>query len=805
MRTMSTIAAELRQALRLLRKAPGFTFVAVATLAVGIGINVAIFSVVSGVLLRPLPYSHPAELVFLWESTPKFPDMSVSFPDFSDWRKMQHSFVDVAASREAGYTLTGLGQAERLTARQASANWFRVLGVQPALGRGFRDVEEQPNAPPVVIVSDAFWRRRLHADPGAVGRTLLLDGRSFTIIGVLPPSFRFRKETPLWVTLAELDPVFRGSRGAHPGLYGVARLAPGVSLAQARADMQTVGHAIQVAAGRPDSEVLPRLWPLASKQVEDVRTTLLLLLGAVGFVLLIACANVANLMLARGTARSRELAVRAALGANRWALMRPLLVESALIAIAGGALAVILALWGVDLLVALEPGSIPRSAVIRVDGTVLAYSLGLTTATALLCGLVPAIRASRADVHEALKAAGSRSVAGVAHGRLRAALIVGEVALALVLLVGAGLSLRTFRHLSRVDVGFASEGLLTMTMNFSPLRYDDGAKVRAMLAEVQRRLSEAPGVERAALGGGIPFDGAPEQSFSVGDPKNEHFAVDYSVMPGYLGTLGIALLAGRDFDAGDGPKAQPVCIVDEQLATRFFGGVHQALGRTLSSDRVQLRIVGVVRHILHYGVEGPVPAPFQLYLPLLQLDDKLLTLWHEMGVVLRGRHPAQLVGPARAALDGYDPEMPLSDVATMEQRIADSVGGRRFAMLLLGVFAGVALLLAIIGLYAVMSYMVAQRQHELGVRMALGARAADVQRMVVRQGLTLVAIGLGLGVAVSLALARLMAALVNGVAPTDPLTYAAVGTLLALAAALASFLPARAATRVDPMVALRYD
>ena len=804
---MRTLWTEARHALRLLRKSPGFSLVAVLTLAIGIGVNVAIFSVVSGVLLRALPYQQPQRLVFLWESTPKFPNMSVSFLDFSDWRKTQHSFTDVAASRRHIFTLTGIGQAERVNARMVSANFLRVLGVQPALGRDFLDAEELPNAPPVALVSDKFWRERLAADPGALGRTLTLDGRAFSIVGVLPAGFKYNDESPIYVTLAHLDQLTRESRGSHPGMYGVARLKNGVTVEQARADMETVGRQIQIAAGNKNSEVLPKLWPLQSKQVEDVRATLLVLLGAVAFVLLIASANVANLMLARGSARSRELAVRAALGADRWALMRPLLVESGLIAILGGALGVILALWGVDLLVALKPDSIPRSAVIKIDRVVLAYSLGVTTLTALLCGLVPAIRASRPDVHDALKAAGSRGVAGIAHGRLRAVLVVAEVALALVLLVGAGLSLRTFRHLSTLDVGFASDDVLTAAISYSPVKYDTPDKVRALFDELQRRLAAAPGVQHAALAGGMPFAGAPENSFQVnGDPRNEHFAVWYMVTPGYLDTLGIKLLAGRDFDAGDGPKSALVCLVDETLATKFFGSVGGALGQTLASGmNKSITIVGVVRHVLHYGLEGEVPAQYQMYTLLSQLPDKILPLVHELDVGIRGKHPAALAGAARTAIDAYDSEIPLADVATEEQLIADSVGGRKFAMLLLGVFAFVALLLAVVGLYAVMSYMVTQRYHEIGVRMALGANAGDVQRMVVRQGLILVGIGLGVGLAASLALARVLSALVNGVSATDPLTLAAVAVVLTIAATLASLIPARAATRVDPMVVLRYE
>ena len=804
---MSSLLTDARHALRLLRKAPGFTLVAVLTLAVGIGVNVAIFSVVSGVLLRPLPYAHPERLAFMWEGTPSFPDMSVSFPDFSDWRKTQHTFVDIAAGREQSYTMTGLGRAERVQTRMVSANMLRVLGVQPALGRDFSDAEELPNAPPVAIVSDKFWRQRLGGDSGALGRTITLDGRAFSIVGILPATFRFHGDSPIYVTLAHLDPLTRSERGSHPGMYGFGRLKDGASFDEARADMNTVGHAIQIAAGNNSSQVLPKLAPLQMKVVEDVRTTLWLLLGAVAFVLLIACANVANLMLARGTARSRELAVRAALGADRWSLMRPLLVESALIALVGGALGVVLALWGVDLLVALKPDSIPKDAIIKVDHTVLVYSLALAMLTALLCGLAPAVRASRADVNDALKAAGSRGVAGVAHGRLRNILVVAEVALALVLLVGAGLSLRTFKHLSTMDVGFKSEDTFVAALSFSPTRYDTADKVRNVLGEVQRRLAAAPGVVAATVAGGMPFVGAPEQSFQVrGNPEDEHFAVHYMVGAGYLDTIGVKLIAGRDLDAGDGPKSAPVVLVDETMATKFFGSPAGAVGQYLSFNMTKKAdIVGVVRHVMHYGVEGRIPAQYEMYSPLVQLPDEILPLVHEVNIAVRGPHAAQLIGPVRTALDAYDTEMPLADVTTMEQAVADSIGGRKFAMLLLAVFAIVALGLAVVGLYAVMSYMVSQRNHEIGVRMALGANAGDVQRMVVRQGLALVGIGLGVGLAASLALARVMATLVNGVGPTDPATIAAVSLVLVIAATIASLLPARAATRVDPMVVLRYE
>jgi predicted permease len=807
---MRAILGELRQALRLLRKTPTVTMVAIVTLALGIGANVAIFSVVSGVLLRPLPYHDPDRLMVIWESTPKFPEMSCSWLDYVDWTKQQRTFDSIAIARGTGYTLTGLGAATPVKARMSSANWFRVLGVEPRLGRAFADGEDDTGAAPVALVSDKFWREWLGSDPNAVGRLITLDGKAFQVIGVLPASYIDYDDYAVFVTMAELDPMTRNDRGDHPGLYAVGRLSAGVTVAQGRADLVRVARAID-RSGDPHAgsiEVLPAMAPFQAERVKDVRATLLVLLGAVAFVLLIACANVANLMLARGTARSRELAVRAALGASRWALMRPLLLESALIAAIGGVFGVVLALWGVDLLAAMRPGQIPRMTVIAIDRTVLVYSLGLTTVTALLCGLVPSLKASRTDINESLKAAGARGVSGVAHGRLRAALVVAEVAMALVLLVGAGLSLRTFARLSKVDPGFKSENLMHLRITLSAQRFADATAVRHGVAEVRRRLEAIPGSEAAAVAVGMPFFGAPENSFHLHDqPDEERFTVAYYTTPGLVRSLGLTLLAGRDFTDGDDNRHELVALVDAELARTFFP--NGALGRTLDFGNPKqprvLRIVGVVKPILHYGLEGEVPARLQVYIPLYQVPDDVIPLLRTLHVALRGAHAAQLVAPARATLGELDPDMPLYEVTSMAQRIADSVGGRRFATVLLGLFAGVALLLALVGLYAVMSYMVTQRHHEIGVRMALGARGRDVERMIVRQGLVLVVVGLGIGLGTSLALAKVMAALVNDLSPTDPLTYGVVATLLLGAALLASFVPARAATRVDPMVVLRYE
>ena len=799
---MGNHAADLRLAVRRLARTPGFTTVAILTLTLGIGINVAIFSVVEGVLLAPLPFRDPARLVFVGERSGTQPETSLSYLDWRDLATAQQTLDGLAVAREVQYTLSGLGPAERVDAAEASADWFRVLGVEPDLGRAFADDEALPGATPVAVVSHAFWRARLHGDPAAVGRTLTLEGRPFTIIGVLPARFHYGGDPALWVTVAHMNAAYRDGRGVHAGLFGVGRLRAGVALAQARADLQGVARALHRDEAEP---LLPTVTPLHAHVVAPVGGTLWLLFGAVAFVMLIACTNVANLLLARGLRRNRELAVRAALGATRARLMLPLLVESALIALAGAALGVLLAAWLIDALVALAPATLPATTPIGIDRAVLAYCLALTLFTTLACGLLPSLKSAHVELGEALKA-GARGIAGGTQRRLRGALVVAEVAMAMVLLVGAGLSIRTLRHLQSRELGFAGDGILKARLSIPPTHHPDLPSLHSFLRETRTRLAAIPGVESASLSLGLPLTNYSSFDFWVERPTEATAAAVYTVSPGYVRTLGATLLAGREFDDGDNADGEPVCLVDDRVARRFFPG--GAVGRVISvgdpDKPSRLRIVGVVRHMVDMSLEGEA-LPFQLWLPLEQAQPMSVPQLRRVYVALRGPRPETLAAPARATLAALDPDVPMAEVMTMTQAAGKRVDGRRFAMLLLGLFGLVGLLLALTGLYAVMSFLVAQRQHEIGVRMALGADAARVQRMVVRQGVTLVLLGLAFGTAVSLALTRVMAALVFDLSATDPATYAAVAALLVVAALLASLLPARAASRVDPMVALRAD
>jgi len=815
---MFGLPQDLRFALRMLRRSPGYAAVSVGTLALAIGATTALYSVIDGVLLRPLPYRDPERLVVIWEKAPSFPEMSVSYPDFLDWRKAQSSFEELGALRVRSFNLTGTGRAERIEGRMMTQTMLPLLGVQPALGRNFTAEEDAPGGPPVALLTWGFWQRSFGRDPRVVGRTIGLDGTSYTVVGVLPRSFHadtFRYpivDGDVYVPLGRIDPLMN-RRGSHPGIFATGRLKPGVTLAQARADLESIGRALGEKY-ESNRVVLPALAPLRSDRVREVRAPLLTLFGAVGFVLLIAVANVANLMLARGSARRRELAIRAALGAGRLRIVRQLLVESALLALVGGAVGVLLALWGVDLLTSARADSLPGGAAINVDGRVLAFSLVISLLTGLLFGLAPALTAASENLHDSLKQADVRTAQGEKQHRLRSLLVVVEVALSLVLLVGAGLSLRGFLRLRKVDPGFRPQQLATAALAIPPQHFPSAPARRAFFEQLAARMAVLPGVATAGLSAGLPLAGSSETSFCTdSQPRPQSgaevpFAVYYPVTPGYFDALGIGLLGGRRFSAHDTLASAPVTIIDEVLARRLYPG-QDPIGRHLENCNGEnpREIVGVVRHVANYGLDGPEPAPYQFYLPLAQLpDDVLANYTGGINLAVRSPRPLSQLAPELAAtVATLDRDLPLYDVKPMSQLVSEALGDRRFAMTLLGLFAALALTLATVGLYAVMSYLVTQRTHEIGIRMALGARAADVRRLVVGHGLRLAAIGLLCGALAALALGRVMSALLSGVRPTDPLTFATVVALLASAAALASFVPARRATRVDPMIALRSE
>lgn len=807
---METLLQDLRFGLRQLRKAPGFTLAAILTLALGIGANTAIFSVVNGVLLRPLPYEDAQQLVFLWEGSPTFPEMSVSLPNYFDYRDRQRSFTQLAGFRTEAYDLTGLEVPERVTARLASHELLSVLGVTPQLGRGFTPEEDTSGGPPVVMLTHGDWVRRFGADPKVLGRSLTLSGVPHTVVGVLPERFGFFTERDVWVPLARTDARWQTQRGDHPGLYAIGRLKPGVSLAQARADLESVGRALQEAYPSSNAQLLPRLEGLQEQLVGDLRPSLLALMGAVALVLLIASINVANLLLARGTSRSRELTIRAALGAGRGRLVRQLLVESSLLSLVGGALGLLLAVWGVDLLAGVRPDSIPATATFSVDGQVLGYALGISLAVGLLMGTLPALRASQVQLAHTLQdtGAGGRRF----RGRARDALVVAEVALALVLLVGAGLLGRTFLQLRRLDTGYRSEGLLTLRMSAPESRFPGADVLRAFPERVVERLSAAPGVRGVTYSAGLPLAGFSETSFQpVGQPKpppgEEYFAAYFITAPNYFEVMETPLVQGRGFLPTDRAGAPLVVVVDEALARRFWpqGAVGQRL--SLSGGALEAEVVGVARHVVAYGPGEKEPAPFQFYVPYAQLPDEyVLSTGRGLGLVVRAEGDASaLTSLVRNEFKALDPDQALSSVQPMERLLQDALGQRRFVLGLVGLFALAALLLSSIGIYSVMSYVVAQRTREMGIRIALGAGRGDIYRLVMGQGMVLAVAGVGVGVAAALGLTRLLGSLLSGVSASDPLTFVVVALGLGAVAVLASWMPAQRAVRVDPITSLRAD
>jgi predicted permease len=800
----------------------GFTIVAVLTLTLGIGANTAIFSVINGVLLQPLPYQDPGRLMILGEKTPEFDMMSLAYPNFEDWQKENRSFESLAAHRWADYDLTGSGMPEHLSGRMVSAEFFSTLGIKPLRGRDFEAREDHIGAAPVAMISGGLWARRFGANSNVIGKLITLNGQGYTVIGVFPADFRFFGAADVFTLIGQWDDVLAHSREAHPGLRAVGRLKPGVSREQAQADMNSV--AAQLAQTYPKSNAHHGVTvrPLAQDIVGDVRPALLVLLGAVAFVLLIACANVANLLLARSTSRRREMAIRAALGASQGRMVRQVLTESVLIALAGGAFGLLLAHWGTQAVVAAIPGGLPRMENIGVDRWVLAFTLAASVATGMIFGLAPALQMSRLDLHTTLQE-GSRGSTGRQHA-LRSMLMVAEVAASLVLLIGAGLMLRTMWQLSRVRPGFNPRNTLTFSVGLSPANRATPDRIRNTYRELTESIRALPGVEVAGMVDDVPLTYSDSELpfWVTGRPRPSSqsemlWALNYDVTPGYLRAMGIPLLRGRFISDADTKGSAPVVVIDEMMAKGLFPNqdpvgqsiriaVPEGFGPGLDAP---LQIVGVVGHVKHFGLDTDVASKiqYQVYLPVVQLPDQIMPLVAaSLTMIVRTTaDPLSLVSAVRRRVSERDAEQPVFDVQTMEKIVADSVAGRRFSMLLLGVFAGLALVLASVGIYGVISYTATQRTHEIGIRMALGAERTDVLRLVVGQGLRLSLIGIGAGLAAALGLTRLMSSMLYGVRPTDILTFVGVSLLLAGVAILSSYIPARRATRVDPLVALRYE
>ncbi|HWS52912.1 MAG TPA: ABC transporter permease [Pyrinomonadaceae bacterium] len=799
---------DLRYGARKLRKSPGFSLVAVMTLALGIGANTAIFSVVNAVLLRPLPFEQPEQLVKVFGTNARRSSFSRphSYPNFSDLRAQNQSFEALAAYTGSTSALSGGDAPEQITGVVSSGDIFRVLKAEPLMGRLLAPEDERPGGAAVAVISHGLWQRRFGGDPDIVGRLVKLDGREREIVGVTRDDFSFEFVTAaadFWMPIDPASSVYQ-QRGAI-FLEAIGRLRPGVSVEQASADLGVVASRLEQQYQDSNAGVGVRLASAQEDLVGDVRPTLLVLLGAVGLVLLIACANVANLLLARAAGRHREIAVRTALGAWRRRIVRQLLTESLLLAFAGGLLGLLFALWGVKLLSAFVPENVPRFGETSLDLRVLGFTLAASVLTGLLFGIAPALQSSRLDLNEALKEGGRGGTDGRGRTRVRSLLIVSEVALSLVLLIGAGLLIKSFVKLRNTNPGFDPSNTLTASLSLAPVRYDTDEKIADFYGRLVERVRGLPGVESVGAVNPLPLgDNSYAFSFSVvGQPPlppgQRQSASARFVTPDYFRAQRVPLRAGRAFTEADTADAPDVIIVNEAFARRYLPGV-EPLGQRLrlGINSIEGEIVGLVGDIRGASL-ATTPAP-EYYVPEAAVSFGDMTL-----VVRTANDPASLTPALRQVVSEMDKELPLYDVRTMESLVARSVARQRFSMTLVGVFAALAMLLAAVGIFSVMSFLVAQRTHEIGIRMALGARPGDILSMVVRQGVVLTLVGVGVGLAGAFALTRLMSGLLYEVSATDPVVYGGITALLAGVALLACYVPARRATKVDPLIALRYD
>ena len=817
--------ADIRYAARMLRKSPGFTTVAILTLALGIGANTAIFSVVNGVLLNPLPYPHPGRLVAVDASTPHFARASISYPNFLDWHRLNHCLSFFAVSRPTGFLLTGAGAPEELDAAAITSDFFPLLGIKPVLGRNFMPEEDQIGVSRVVAISTDLWQRKFASSSAVIGKEISLDGKGYTVIGVFPGHLDlpmgYFQSVDVYEPLGQFANPGVANRLAGLMIHGIARLRPGVTLEQARADMQRVTAELAKIYPEADKGVGATLTPMKEKMVGQVSGFLLLLLGAVGFVLLIACVNVANLLLARGNARGREIAVRSALGASAGRLVRQMLTESMLLALIGGALGLALAAAGTRAALAALPATLPRAGEVGVDAHVLGFSALISVCAGILFGLLPAMRIARQGSYETLKQ-GARGAGGSRH-RAQAALITVQMALALVLLAGAGLLIRSLTQLWNVNPGFDPQRILTFNLALAPqMMHASPAEIRQALRNFDAAMAATPGVEAESLSwGAFPMYNEDDDSFWVcSQPRpaseaQKYTMLDYIVGPGYLKAMRIPLLAGRFLAPSDNEHSRPVVVVDDVLAHKYFpqgNAVGQAICQGDATHTFAFTIVGVVGHVKQWGLDTDARNSLraQAYFSLMQMPDGVISLVpsNSSVVVRSGGNLLGLVDSIRHASDHLDRNEVLTSFETMHEIIQAFLAPRRFAMMLLGSFAALALLLAGIGLYGVIAFAVGQRTHEMGVRLALGACPRDVFRLVVGQGLRLALVGVAIGAVVALILVRLLSSFSNllyGVGAKDPLTLAVVSLVLLAVAVLACCIPARRAMRVDPAVALRHE
>jgi len=817
---MEALGQDLRFAARMLCKSPGFTTIVVLTLALGIGGNTAIFSIVNGVLLNPLPFPHPDQLVALHESKPNFQNGSISYSNFLDWRKDNRTFAGMALERAYSLSMTGRGDAEQLDAEFLSDGYFAVLGVRPILGREFTPGDEQLGSAPVAMIGEGLWRRKFDASPNVLGQPVTLDGKNFSIIGVIPATLKLRvsnfRVSDIYAPIPQWNNTLLMNRGAGLGFHGIGRLKPGVTIEQARADMDKVTRDLANAYPDADSGIGASLRPLKEQMVAEAKPFLLILLGAVGFVLLIACVNVGGLLLARSASRSREFAVRTALGATRARISRQLLTESLLLSSASGALGLALALWGTRAALRILPAALPRADEVGVDLRVLAFTVAVSILTGILFGMAPVFKSSKVDPQVELKrtARGTTS----SHHRALGTFVVIEMAIALVLLAGAGLMIRSLVGLWNVDPGFNAHGVLNFGLSMPPIvNTAPPARLRAMLRDLDRKFSAVRGIESVSqTWGAIPMGGEDDIVFwrddqpKPADDQHMSWTLDYIVEPDYLRVMQIPLRRGRFFTLQDDERSPLVAVVDDVFARKFFPG-QDPVGRRIDVTNPvrKVEIVGVVGHVMQWGLDSDDAQPLraQLYLACMQMPDSYISS-SPTGTNLIVRYDGELssvLGAIRRASREMSVDQVIYGDQTMESMISDSLAARRFAMVLLGAFAALALVLACVGIYGVMAYLVSQRTQEVGIRMALGAGRLAVLRMVLGNGAKLAVAGAVLGTASALLFTRLMRGLLFNVSPNDPLILASSAALLVIVAVAACIVPARRAASIDPMSALRTE
>jgi putative ABC transport system permease protein len=813
---MNNLFQDIRYGLRGLLRQPGFSIVAILSLALGIGANTAIFSVVNGVLLNPLPFRQPEQLMTIHQSKPNFDAGAMPYPNFRDLKERNQTFSAMAISRSFGFSLIGAGETERVTARLITSDFFTVLELKPLLGRTFMPGEDESGAAPVALISEGLWRRKFGAAQDVLQKGVTLDNKSYSVVGVIPSSFNLMQDVDVYVPIGQWGSPALKSRGAALGLHGIGRLKPGVTQAQAEADLNRVMQELAATYPETNRGQGVKLISLRQRVVGDIQPVLWLLLGAVGFVLLIACVNVSNLLLARSTGRAREFAIRAALGAGRRRLVFQSLTESTLLAFVGGALGLLVAAWGTRAALGLLPTALPRADEVRLDGRVLVFTFAISLLTGLLAGLIPALKTSQRRFSETLKEGGR----GSSGGRVRAqgVFVAVEMALALVLLIGAGLMIRSLAALWHVDPGFRTDNLTTFVLNLPPSAANASADaVRASLRQLSDKINSAPGVQAASFSSGaFPLLSEDDLFFWIdGQPKpasqsEMSMALIYRVEPAYLKAMNIPLKQGRFFNDQDDERATPVAVIDEAFARQYFGA-ENPIGRRVQIDGSNnpSQIVGVVGHVKQWSIDAGDADGLQaqLYVPFRGLPDNSLPTG--AGVVMRTSGPSgngsTTLDAIRNVVASQNSLNVISSPQTMDKVIADSLAERRFSMILLGSFSAVALLLASLGIYGVISYLVGQRTHELGIRIALGAQRRDVLQLILNHGMKMTLAGIMLGLVVAVAVTRLLTRMLFGVSPTDPATFAAITLLLLAVALLACIVPAFRATKVDPLVALREE